>query len=82
MLAILITAVKHSHSNQRNCLGPSGRHCRAGEVTYAEISVSRSFMDEYMQALFLPHTDLNAFPTVKHQMRKAKTWHPPAVHFS
>jgi uncharacterized 2Fe-2S/4Fe-4S cluster protein (DUF4445 family) len=49
----------------------------ARRMTYIELSVSRSFMDEYMQALFLPHTDLNAFPTVKHQMRKAKTWYPP-----
>jgi hypothetical protein len=46
-------------------------------ASYIELSVLRSFMDEYIQALFLPHTDLNAFPTVKHQMRKAKTWYPP-----
>jgi uncharacterized 2Fe-2S/4Fe-4S cluster protein (DUF4445 family) len=49
----------------------------ARRMTYIELSVSRSFMDEYMQALFLPHTNLDAFPTVKHQMRKAKTWYPP-----
>jgi uncharacterized 2Fe-2S/4Fe-4S cluster protein (DUF4445 family) len=49
----------------------------ARRMTYIELSVSRSFMDEYMSALFLPHTNLDAFPTVKHQMRKAKTWYPP-----
>jgi uncharacterized 2Fe-2S/4Fe-4S cluster protein (DUF4445 family) len=47
------------------------------KMTYLELSVSRSFMDEYMSALFLPHTNLDSFPTVKHQMRKAKTWYPP-----
>jgi uncharacterized 2Fe-2S/4Fe-4S cluster protein (DUF4445 family) len=49
----------------------------AKRMTYVELSVSRSFMDEYMSALFLPHTDLQAFPTVKHQMLKAKTWYAP-----
>jgi hypothetical protein len=29
-----------------------------------ELSVSRGFMDEYLSALFLPHTDLALFPTV------------------
>ncbi|MEK6744623.1 MAG: ASKHA domain-containing protein [Nitrospirota bacterium] len=37
----------------------------ARKMTYIELSVSRSFMDEYMSALFLPHTNINAFPTVK-----------------
>ncbi len=40
----------------------------ARKMTYIELSVSRSFMDEYMSALFLPHTDMNAFPTVKKEM--------------
>jgi uncharacterized 2Fe-2S/4Fe-4S cluster protein (DUF4445 family) len=44
----------------------------AKRMTYVELSVSRSFMDEYMQALFLPHTDLNAFPTVKRELEKRK----------
>jgi hypothetical protein len=29
-------------------------------------------MDEYLSALFLPHTDLNAFPTVKREMEGRK----------
>jgi len=37
----------------------------AQRMTYIELSVSRGFMDEYMSALFLPHTDMGLFPTVK-----------------
>jgi uncharacterized 2Fe-2S/4Fe-4S cluster protein (DUF4445 family) len=44
----------------------------ARKMTYVELSVSRSFMDEYMSALFLPHTDMNAFPTVAREMEKRK----------
>ncbi|HTR45631.1 MAG TPA: ASKHA domain-containing protein, partial [Thermodesulfovibrionales bacterium] len=36
----------------------------ASKMTYMELSVSRNFMDEYMSALFLPHTDMSQFPTV------------------
>ncbi len=35
----------------------------ASKMTYIELSVYRSFMDEYMSALFLPHTDMSQFPT-------------------
>ncbi len=31
-------------------------------TTYLELSVNASFMDEYVSALFLPHTDLELFP--------------------
>ncbi|MBM4146537.1 MAG: DUF4445 domain-containing protein [Nitrospira sp.] len=34
-------------------------------MTNIELSVSRRFMDEYMSALFLPHTDIKLFPTVE-----------------
>jgi uncharacterized 2Fe-2S/4Fe-4S cluster protein (DUF4445 family) len=37
----------------------------AKKMTYMELSVSRGFMDEYMSAMFLPHTDMDLFPTVK-----------------
>lgn len=37
----------------------------ARKMTYIELSVSRSFMDEYLSALFLPHTDITAFPSVR-----------------
>ena len=29
-----------------------------------------SFMDEYLSALFLPHTNLDAFPTVKKELKE------------
>jgi uncharacterized 2Fe-2S/4Fe-4S cluster protein (DUF4445 family) len=41
-------------------------------MTYMELSASRSFMDEYLSALFLPHTNLEAFPTVKKVMEERK----------
>lgn len=37
----------------------------ASKMTYMELSVSRGFMDEYISALFLPHTDVNLFPSVR-----------------
>ena len=37
----------------------------AAKMTYIELSVSPGFMDEYMSALFLPHTDMNKFPSVE-----------------
>ncbi len=37
----------------------------ASRMTYIELSVSRGFMDEYMSAMFLPHTDMGQFPTVR-----------------
>lgn len=42
----------------------------ASKMTYMEFSVARSFMDEYMSALFLPHTDIGAFPSVKALMEE------------
>ncbi len=39
-------------------------------MTYIELSVSRYFMDEYMSALFLPHTNMNEFPTVDEIIKK------------
>ncbi|MDH4028696.1 MAG: ATP-binding protein, partial [Nitrospirota bacterium] len=35
------------------------------KITYVELSVSGSFMDEYMSGLFIPHTNIDAFPSVK-----------------
>ena len=49
----------------------------AKRMTYIELSVSRSFMDEYMSALFLPHTNLDAFPTVKKEMKRGRNWYKP-----
>jgi len=45
----------------------------ARKMTYIELSVSRSFMDEYLSALFLPHTNMEAFPTVKRELAERKS---------
>jgi uncharacterized 2Fe-2S/4Fe-4S cluster protein (DUF4445 family) len=37
----------------------------AQKMTNIELSVSRRFMDEYISALFLPHTNITLFPTVE-----------------
>jgi uncharacterized 2Fe-2S/4Fe-4S cluster protein (DUF4445 family) len=42
----------------------------ARKMTNVELSVSRRFMDEYLSALFLPHTDISQFPTVEKLLRK------------
>jgi uncharacterized 2Fe-2S/4Fe-4S cluster protein (DUF4445 family) len=36
----------------------------ASKMTYIELSADNTFYDAFMSALFLPHTDLNRFPTV------------------
>lgn len=42
----------------------------AGKMTYIELSVLRGFMDEYMSALFLPHTNIDLFPNIREQYKK------------
>ncbi len=42
----------------------------ARKMTYVELSVLHGFMDEYMSALFLPHTNIDLFPTVKKEYKK------------
>lgn len=37
----------------------------ADQMTYVELSVYPGYMDEFMSTLFLPHTNLDAFPRVK-----------------
>jgi uncharacterized 2Fe-2S/4Fe-4S cluster protein (DUF4445 family) len=34
------------------------------DMTYVDFSSNNRYMDEFTSALFLPHTDLKAFPTV------------------
>jgi len=41
----------------------------AGKMTYIELSVNPKFMNEYTSTLFLPHTDINLFPSVKNQLK-------------
>jgi len=37
----------------------------SGNMTYIDFSSNTRFMDEFTSALFLPHTDQNAFPSVR-----------------
>jgi uncharacterized 2Fe-2S/4Fe-4S cluster protein (DUF4445 family) len=37
----------------------------AQKTTYFELSIEPQYMDEYVAALFFPHTDLTKFPSVK-----------------
>ena len=39
----------------------------AKNITYLELSTDPEYMDEYMAALFFPHTDFRRFPTVSHE---------------
>lgn len=36
----------------------------ARRMTYVELSVDNTFTEEFMAALFLPHTDMTQFPSV------------------
>ncbi len=40
------------------------------QMTYLELSISNSFMDEYVSGLFIPHTNIDAFPNVKKMMER------------
>ncbi|MCK4802217.1 DUF4445 domain-containing protein [bacterium] len=37
----------------------------AGKMTYVDLSTEPEFMNNYTASLFLPHTDINLFPSVK-----------------
>jgi uncharacterized 2Fe-2S/4Fe-4S cluster protein (DUF4445 family) len=41
-----------------------------GKMTNFELSETSSYMDNYIAALFLPHTDLNQFPHLKARLRR------------
>jgi uncharacterized 2Fe-2S/4Fe-4S cluster protein (DUF4445 family) len=43
-------------------------------MTNFELSETLSYMDNYVAALFLPHTDMNQFPRLKQRM--AERHHP------
>ena len=42
------------------------------KMTNFELSDTPSYMDNYVAALFLPHTDLNKFPKLKSRMDARK----------
>jgi len=39
----------------------------SNSMTYIDFSTNNQFMDEFTSALFLPHTDVDAFPSVKYK---------------
>ena len=41
-------------------------------MTNFELSETASYMDHYVAALFLPHTDLNQFPKLKYRLAADK----------
>ncbi len=41
----------------------------AAKITYVDLSSDTRYMDAYVQALFLPHTDATQFPTVMSNLR-------------
>lgn len=43
----------------------------ANSMTYVELSVEPKYMDEFVSACFLPHTDIDKFPTVKKCFNKS-----------
>lgn len=44
----------------------------AKKMTYLELSVSSKFMDKYVSALFLPHTDMRLFPSVAEDLAQGR----------
>lgn len=42
----------------------------ASRMTYVELSSSNMFMEEYVSAMFLPHTDMKLFPSVAKLLQK------------
>ena len=44
----------------------------AARMTYVELSAATHYMDEFVSALFLPHTDLGIFPSVRGRDRGSR----------
>jgi uncharacterized 2Fe-2S/4Fe-4S cluster protein (DUF4445 family) len=40
------------------------------ELTYIELSVDNDFYDEFTSSLFIPHTDIDKFPSFNGDARK------------
>jgi len=45
------------------------------KMTNFELSETQSYMDHYIAALFLPHTDINLFPKLKSRMEERRKVH-------
>ena len=44
----------------------------AGRITYMDLSSDPRYMDNYIKAMFLPHTDLERFPSVAGMLAKQR----------
>ncbi|MCE5307137.1 MAG: ASKHA domain-containing protein [Acidobacteriales bacterium] len=44
----------------------------AAKMTYVDLSSDPRYMDSYVKALFLPHTDMNLFPTVTRRLESTR----------
>ncbi|MBU1672736.1 MAG: DUF4445 domain-containing protein [Actinobacteria bacterium] len=44
----------------------------ANMMTYLELSTNPRFMDQYVSALFFPHTNIESFPTVARRLAEAR----------
>ena len=44
----------------------------ANRMTYIDLSSDIGYMDSYLAALFLPHTEMSLFPTVAEKLRRVK----------
>ncbi|MFW5863786.1 MAG: ASKHA domain-containing protein [Desulfohalobiaceae bacterium] len=40
-------------------------------MTYVDFSDNNAFMDEFTSALFLPHTEMQEFPSLKQKLEKS-----------
>ncbi len=49
------------------------RKALSGRMTYIDLSNYAGYMDQYMAALFLPHTDIRRFPSVEKILRASGT---------
>ena len=47
------------------------------KITNFELSETHSYMDNYVAALFLPHTDMNQFPRIKARLEARRQMHLP-----
>ncbi len=44
----------------------------AGKMTYLELSADNSFYDQFTSAMFLPHTNIELFPSVKAALKSGE----------
>ena len=43
----------------------------ASQLTYLDLSSNPQYMDSYVKAMFLPHTEVGQFPSVAQKLRGA-----------